>query len=181
MDRSKRLLWIFGVINALSIGALVVLSIQVLGLRGDLSALSKRVDSSVAKVTSLEEKEKSDVDKSEISLGAMRRDLNKAQSDFASMKADLAGTLAKSINKEIIDSATKQAVSKAVIDLTSNNSSKLIDQVAKGMATNYRVELTGPPGKDANDERVAAFLVAQPDFIDAVSVSVLQLQQSRNK
>ncbi|MHC2708413.1 hypothetical protein ACVIWV_007706 [Bradyrhizobium diazoefficiens] len=181
MEKSRALLWTIGIIDALLVFALVVLYLQLRDLHGSLDALSARVGANTVKTSSLEEKERSDFAKSDTSLGEMRRDLNKAQSDFAGIKADITGTLGKSITKEIIDTATKQAVSKAVLELTSNNSSKLIDQVAKGLASNYRAELTGPSGKDANDERVANFLRAQPDFIDAVSVSILQLQQNRNR
>lgn len=187
MDGSRRLLWASTAMGIISIIALIAVFVQLSGIRTDLNSLSARVDDNVRKVTLLEEKQKlidrlrSDLDKSETSISALRRDLSKAQNDFANMKADLAGATAKSINKEIIDAATNQAVGKAVQELASTSSGKFIDQLAKGLASSYRAELTGPRGKDADDERVATFLLARPEFLDAVSVSILQLQQGHNK
>lgn len=188
MDGSRKLLLASGALGIISIIALIVVFVQLTGLRTDLNDLRATVDDNTRKVAlSFEEKQKlieglrSDVGRNETSVDALRRDLGKLQSDFANLKGDLAGAAAQSINKEIINAATDQATVKAAQELASTSSGKFIEQLAKSLASNYRMELTGPRGKDADEERVATFLLARPEFLDAVSVSIVQLQQGQNK
>jgi hypothetical protein len=186
MDGSRGLLWASGAMGIISIIGLIAVFVQLTGLRTDLNNFRARVDDDTRKVTTtFEEKQKliddlrSDIGKNGASIGALRQDLGKLQGDFVNLKADLAQAAAKSINKEIIDAATDQATTKAAKELASTSSGKFIEQLAKALASNYRMELTGPPGKDADEERVATFLLARPEFLDAVSVSILQ--QGQNK
>jgi septal ring factor EnvC (AmiA/AmiB activator) len=186
MDGSKRLLWASGAMGIISIIALIALFVQITALRTDLDEFRARVDDSMRKVTiTFEEEQKlvdglrSDVGKNVISINALSQDLGKLQSDFTKLKVSLAEAAAKSINKEIIDAATNQATTEAARELASTSSGKFIEQLAKALASNYRMELTGPPGKDADEERIATFLLARPEFLDAVSVSIVQ--QGKNK
>ena len=105
----------------------------------------------------------------------------KLKSDIANMKTDLAGDASKSITKEIIDAATDQAIVKALHEFALTRGDKFVKELGNELATNHQTELTGPRGRDADDERVAVFLLAKPEFLDALSVSLLQLQQVRDK
>jgi hypothetical protein len=189
MDAQRRLLWISGGVGILLIVALVVAFFQLSGLREDVNALKVRVDENFRRGTAvLAEKQRfidglrGDAGKNGASLDALRQDLGKLRIEFFNMKPELAGAAAKAITKEIIDAATTQAITQAVQELASTgNGKKFIEQLAKELAISHRTEIAGSPGKDADDERVASFLAARADFIDAVCVSILQLQEERSK
>jgi prophage DNA circulation protein len=188
MDQDKKILWASCAMGAISIIALVVVFIQVNELRAGLKGLTTTVNNNMKTATTvLETKQesidglRSDIEKNTSSISTLRADATKLQHDFANLKSDLSGTVAKSINKEIIDAVTSQAIAQAVEKLATTNNDKFINAVAKELVKDHRAALIGPPGKDANDERVATFLLARPEFLDAVSVSILQLQQKQNK
>jgi hypothetical protein len=171
-----------------SISALIFTYVQLDNLRTEVGGLRMIINDNMQTMTTLlEEKQKqldslrSAVDKNVASIYEQGQGLVKVTSNFANMKTDLAGEASKSITKEIIDAATDQEIIKAVHEFALNRGDKFVEELGNELATSHRSELTGPRGRDADDERVATFLLARPEFLDAVSVSLLQLQQVQGK
>jgi hypothetical protein len=109
----------------------------------------------------------------------LRKDLTQVQTDFAAMKATVTSAARDAMTKEIVESATNQAVAKAIPDLEVAHATEFVEGVAKSLATRHQAELRGPRGLDADEQKVASFLVTQPEFLDAVSTSILELQKQQ--
>ena len=92
---------------------------------------------------------------------------------LARLKGELVSETGSMLVKEIVDTAASQAVDAVVSDRMILASQPFIDGVAQSLAVNHRQQLRGDRGTDADDESVARYLTADPDFLNRVSVGVL--------
>ncbi|MEO0852666.1 MAG: hypothetical protein AAFY15_04085 [Cyanobacteria bacterium J06648_11] len=90
-----------------------------------------------------------------------------------SLGADVATGVASQFTQEVLDAAVAQALAKVVDDKEYLSDPAFLHGVADQLAKKHRDTLRGVPGADASNEVLASLLKQDPDFLDAVSVSIL--------
>jgi septal ring factor EnvC (AmiA/AmiB activator) len=171
----SRLGWVQNVATLTLFGATAFLYNELETLKTDVSSqnLALRVENSALRST-LE-----DINAELATVVAKQNDQSSQTETLETKVKDLSTEAAKSatnaITTQIIEIATEQAISEAVAKLLTAEFDKLLVPLAAKLVELHGEALTGPPGKDADSERVASFLLAQPEFLDAVSLSVIDL------
>jgi hypothetical protein len=175
-----------GIISPMAILALIYLFMENNSRHSEIGALQARLDATSNEIaTKIDALQKATDDlkagASQLSdrVNAQGRDVADLKRTSADLKNDLSNATASKISKEIVASATDQAVAKSVVEFAASRGPKFLEDLGNELVQHHRTELTGPPGRNVDDERVAHFLLAQPDFLTAVSITLIQHQEKQ--
>lgn len=146
---------------------------QLAQLAADLQGQHKQFDdetrSNAERLTALTNEFREEEKRLEVveALGAQQRE------SLASLKVDVAKGVQSALTKQVVDAAAQLSLKGIQNDKILINDPVFINAIAKNIVENFRNELRGPTGADADNAVVAKMLSADPDFLNRVSVSVL--------
>ena len=106
-------------------------------------------------------------------LAAVRTLGEQQQAILTSLKADVANGVQSELTKEVIKTAAPLLFKNVREDKTLIKDPAFLDAIAKTLVANFRQDLRGAAGADADNAVVAKMLAADPDFLNRVSVSAL--------
>lgn len=95
-----------------------------------------------------------------------------------SLKADVTRDAKSALTQQIVKSATDLTVRSMIDDKSLIKDQAFLAAICKILATDFRVQLRGPAGANADNTVVAGMLSKDPGFLDSVSVSVLLQNQA---
>jgi hypothetical protein len=106
-------------------------------------------------------------------LAAVRALGDQHQATLTSLKADVANGVQSELTKEVIKTAAPLLLKNMREDKTLIKDPAFLEAIAKTLVTNFREDLRGAAGADADNAVVVKMLAADPDFLNRVSVSAL--------
>jgi len=173
----SRLGWVQIVTIVALFGAAAFLYNELETLKTDVSSKILTLREENSELRSALEGTKADLAIIQTKQNDQSRQTEKLETHIKELSSEVANSAANAITTQIIKSATQQAIGEAVAKLLTTEFDKLLEPLAAKLVELHRDALTGPSGKDADSERVASFLLAQPEFLDAVSISVIDLKR----
>lgn len=177
---------LFAIVVALTVSA-VYLFTEIKALEKRLSAMEGQVQNNFVDVNSRLEKLKESTARLDDMASEAERDIEfqgqkldrfadsttKTEKELGSLKEQLFAKAKSELLTEILDKAAAQAVETVVNDESLILSDTFVDKIAKSLANNYLQQLQGKPGIDADNESVAKLLMADPEFLNRVSVDLV--------
>lgn len=109
--------------------------------------------------------------KAEIAIA--RAASEKDEAALNSLKVDLAKGVESGLTKDVVKTSAELVLKNMDEAKTLLKDQAFQVAIAKTLVTNYRQELRGPAGSDADNAVVAKMLVADPDFLNRVSISTI--------
>lgn len=101
------------------------------------------------------------------------------QRTLASFKDDVAKGVQSALTKKVLNAAVEMSVKNMMHNKTLIDDEKFQKSIAHSLVTNFREELRGVAGTNADNAVVASTLKKDQEFLDLVSVSVLMRSDSK--
>lgn len=101
------------------------------------------------------------------------------RNSLASLKDDVAKGVEATLTKQVVAQASETVVKGILDDKSLIKDEAFLNAVAKLLVDHFRDRLRGASGADADNEKVAALLKKDPEFLDLVSTTALILKDEK--